>query len=47
LDQTVQGKSTLLKLISKELLPTSGRILFMDEDISAFSEEDWKLIFRK
>jgi len=35
------GKSTILKLITREIQPTSGRILIDETDISQISKEDY------
>ena len=35
------GKSTLIRLLSKDLQPQSGRILYGDRDLQEISREDW------
>ena len=41
------GKTTLLKMIIREELPTKGRIFFHDEDIAKFKADEVALLRRK
>lgn len=45
--RTGSGKSTFLRLITKELSPTSGRIFFEGEDITAMKHKDVPYLRRK
>ena len=41
------GKTTILKLILKEILPDSGKIIFGNQDIEKISEKELPLYRRK
>lgn len=44
---TGAGKSTMLKLLMRELKPTSGRVLFDGEDVGAIRDRDVPMLRRK